>query len=118
MPRRSLRIPTYKCAMATLRTRGADTAMEADDLLGNGNRETECGTLADDRFHRDPATVTFHDLLRDREPDPRARIVLGGMQPLEELEHAVVILRIDPDPVVPDGELPIVPAAHGGDVDA
>ena len=62
----------------------------------------------------DPPAVCFDDLLADRQPDSGARVLVAGMQPLEDGEDAVSVLRFDPDAVVGYGELPFaVPAGRG-----
>jgi hypothetical protein len=48
--------------------------------------------------------VPLDDLLADREPDPRPRILVTRVQPLEGREDLLGVLLRDADPVVADGE--------------
>src|SRR4029078_27077 len=57
----------------------------------------------------DPDPTSHHpdELLRDRQPQPRASILprRRGICLLERLEDPVLLLRLDPDPRIPDGEV-------------
>jgi hypothetical protein len=48
--------------------------------------------------------VAFYDFLANCQANPRAWILLPGVQSLEDQENAVRKLRIDADPVVPNRE--------------
>ena len=57
--------------------------------------------------------MVFHDPLADAQPDAGSRVLLPGMQALEDRENALVVLRLDPDPVVADAENVAVAVALG-----
>ena len=59
----------------------------------------------------DPAAVELDDLLRERQADAGAGVVLAAVQPLEDDEHLVGVLGLDADAVVRDAELPVVAVA-------
>jgi hypothetical protein len=52
----------------------------------------------------DIAAVALDDALTERESDARPRVLVAGVEPLEELEDAVGVVRVDPDALVPDGD--------------
>ena len=53
------------------------------------------------------------DLLGEREPDAGAAVHVAAVQPLEDHEHPVGVLRLDADAVVGARELPPVLTASG-----
>ena len=61
------------------------------------------------RFRLDPdsAPVPFDDLLADREPDARTRILFPMVQPLEDDKYLPEVLRSEPDAIIADGKLPV-----------
>src|SRR5579863_4771002 len=65
----------------------------------------------------DLSAVEVDDLPAQREPDAGARISVAGMQPLEDHEYPVAVGRLDPDPVVLAGELPLTILLPGRDPD-
>src|SRR2546430_1702399 len=73
-------------------------------LADRGQREKERGALARLRLDPDAAAVALDDLLADREPDPRARVLVLPVQPLENDEDPLEVLRVDADAVVPHAD--------------
>src|SRR3954453_13534431 len=69
------------------------------------------------RLRPDPAPVSLHDSLADRQAAPRARVLLLGVQPLEDHEDPPRVARVEPDPVIADREHPLLALASGGEVD-
>src|SRR6266496_415664 len=65
----------------------------------------------------DPPAVTLDDLLADGEADAGAGVLGASVQPLEDDEDPVQILRVDADPVVAHLEAPLLAMGDGGDVD-
>ena len=76
--------------------------MGPGDFLGNG--EQEGASLANLGFQPDLAPVGLHNPLADGEAGPRAFVVLAAAQALEDLEYLLVILFVDADAVIADGE--------------
>src|SRR5581483_6075797 len=67
-------------------------------------RHGERRALARRARERDRAAHGVDDLLRDPEPEPEAAVVARGDGALEAAEEAGLVLRRDPDAVVPDDE--------------
>src|SRR5437660_11390764 len=86
-------------------------------LADCGQRERERRALARLGLDPDPAAVALHDLLADREADPGPGIIVLAVQPLEDDEDAVEVLRIDADAVVAHAEQPLAVAALGANLD-
>src|SRR5882724_10856438 len=63
----------------------------------------------------DTALHARQPLLDDGEADASARIALRGMQPLEYVEYAVLVLRRDADAVVADAEVDRPASGHRPD---
>src|SRR5215467_12064389 len=83
-------------------------------VLGeHGQGEPETGPCGDRGVEPDPATVILDDLLYHGQAYSRAGI--GGLvvQALEDHEDPVCVLRSDPDPIVAEGEQPVVAVAAG-----
>src|SRR5262245_47396176 len=70
------------------------------------------------RLHPDATAVAFDNLLADRQADAGARILVAGVQPLENLEVWLPELRLDADSIGADREVPLGPVLSGPDVDA
>src|SRR6266511_273966 len=72
-----------------------------------GQREGECGALADLTRDPDPAPVHLDEFLRQREPEPRALHLpsLVATHLAELLEDRLLVLRRDPDAGVADRDL-------------
>src|SRR4051794_29538354 len=68
---------------------------------GRGVRDRELEARAATRIGLDPdaPTVALDDLAAHGQPDPVAAVLVARVQPLEHLEHALRVLRVDPDPV-------------------
>src|SRR6266568_2722364 len=79
--------------------------------------ELERGARAGLGLDPDPPAVALDDLLADGEADAGAGVLGAGVQPLEDDEDPVHVLRIDADPIVPDGEQPFLAVGSGRDVD-
>src|SRR6185437_2886069 len=69
--------------------------------------EIKCAPFPRPRLHPDPPSMPFDDLLTDRQPDPRTRIVALIVQPLKDNKDLIEKLRIDPDPIVRDRKQPV-----------
>src|ERR1043165_9905826 len=78
----------------------------------------ELAALARGRAHPDAAAVALDDFLADGEPDAGARILAHGVQPLEEHEDALEVLRLDADAVVGHRDAPLARLLRRRDVDA
>src|SRR5215831_4722729 len=88
-------------------------------VLGeHGQGEPEAGASGDCGVEPDPATVIFDDLLYHGQA--YARTGIGGLvvQALEDHEDPVGVLGLDPDPIVAEGEQPVVAVAAGRHRDA
>src|SRR5690349_9099827 len=78
-------------------------------VLGErGQSEPETGASGDRGVEPDPATVIFNDFLYHGQAYACAGI--GGLvvQALEDHENPVGVLGLDPDPIVAEGEQPVV----------
>src|SRR6267142_4621816 len=84
------------------------------ELVGDG--EGEGGAFGGVGFDPDFSAVTFDNALADGQADADA--AAGGFCALEDLEDSVLMMRVDADAVVADGECPGARALDGGDVDA
>ncbi len=60
--------------------------------------------------------MLLDDLLADRQPDARARILAAGVQALEHLKDPLGVLRVKADAVVAYGKSPVIAVPLGGDV--
>src|SRR6185503_4538874 len=69
------------------------------------------------RFHPDPAAMAFDDFLADRQADAGAGIFLAAVQPLEDQEDALKILRSDANPIIPHAEFPFCSRALHSNMD-
>ena len=88
-------------------------------LPGSRQREPDRGArLRAWRVDADAPAVELHDLLRQRQADTGASIDVARVQPLEDHENLVDVLRIDTDAVVGDRDLPLVADLFGGHHDA
>src|SRR5689334_22157799 len=65
----------------------------------------------------DPAAVELHDLAAQRQPDSGAPVLIAQVQPLEDHEDPLGVLRLDADPVVADPEQPLVAGTFAPDLD-
>ena len=77
----------------------------------------ECRSPARFRVHPDPSAVVLDDPLADGHADAGARILLPGVEALENNEDTLRVLRVDADAVVPHGEQPLAVPLLGPDVD-
>jgi len=62
--------------------------------------------------------VPFDNLFADRQPDPRASILLPVVKPLKDDEDALGVLRRDANAVVPYGKDPPTAITAGRDMHA
>ena len=68
------------------------------------------------RLQPNPPAVLLRHLPADRQSDTRSRVLVGSVQPFEQLEDARWWnLEIDADAVVAHGKDPFLPAATGTD---
>src|SRR5205823_7981930 len=81
----------------------------------NGEGEKEGRSLPECRFHPDAAAVALHDALTDRQADSGSRIRMP-VQPLENSKDLLNIVGVDPDAVVPHGEMPFFVLTPGANV--
>src|SRR6267142_6521802 len=93
------------------RSRSACSSTEGDPaswiglrrgLVGDG--EGEGGAFCGVGFDPDFSAVTFDDALADGQADASA--AAGGFRALEDLEDSVLVMGVDADAVVADGEGP------------
>src|SRR5712672_3324762 len=71
-----------------------------------GQRERERRTVSWPRLHPDVSSVTFDDAAADRKADPGPVVVLLPMQPTKHFEDVIGVDHVEPDAIVPHGELP------------
>ena len=82
---------------------------------GRVQRNTAPGVSRGVGVQPDPAAVVLDDLLAHRQADAGAAVGVPAVQPLEDHEDLVGVLRFDADAVVAAGELPQVGALVDGD---
>jgi hypothetical protein len=70
---------------------------------------------AEPAFHADGATVPVDDPLADGEADAGALVFFRAVEALKQAEDALVMLFVDPDPVVRHGELGTLAPVRGED---
>src|SRR5580658_10620889 len=82
-------------------------------------REEERRALAGDPLALDPylPPVALDDFLHHGQADPGSRVLFAAVEALEDHEDPLVILRQDPDPVVPDRKEPVASLPLGLDPD-
>src|SRR5438552_9252638 len=79
---------------------GLRFSMAISPALAARPDEVHGRSLAARGLDPDPPARALHDLLHDRQPDPRpGRLDVG--EPLEQLEDLLVVRGVDADPVVP-----------------
>src|SRR5262249_9322239 len=61
--------------------------------------------------------VALDDLFTDRQPDPRARILIMGVQASENVEDTLRLLRGNTNAVIPHREPPLMPVTLSPHVD-
>src|SRR6185436_13899888 len=79
--------------------------------------EVEGRAAAQAGLDPDAPAVSLDDLLADRQPDAVPRVLVPGVQPLEDDEQPVEEGGIDPDAVVADADPPLLFDALGRHVD-
>ena len=62
--------------------------------------------------------MPLHNLLTDRQAHAGTRILFFGMQALEHLKDALGMLRVNTNPIIPDGEDPYPIPLLSRDMDA
>src|SRR5216117_4544974 len=83
-----------------------------------GEREGKGRTRAGPRVDPNAAAVAIGDLSGDRQADAGPRIFALRVQPLEHLEDAVAMARLDADAVVANRDDPQALTALGRDMNA
>src|SRR5438874_8229547 len=78
----------------------------------------ERGAPTEPRFDPDAPPVALDHLLADGKADAGAGVLTHGMQPLEQHEDALEVLRLDADAVVGDRDTPLGVFLHRRDMDA
>src|SRR4029077_16278424 len=82
--------------------------LRCDPCRGDGGQcEAKRRAFACFRLHPDAPAVALDDLLADRQAHAGAAILFASVQPLEDNEDAVVVLRVNPDAVVAHREDPL-----------
>src|SRR6266498_2166509 len=71
-------------------------------------REVDRRTLVHVEVEPDPSAMVFDDLLDDRQADSGPLVGVPCVQPLEDHEHLVGELGLDADPVVANGDPPLL----------
>src|SRR5579871_3893894 len=69
-------------------------------------REIERRPLPRFGFDPNPPVIALHDALANRQADAGARVLLGGMQPLEQSKNVLLVLRLNSDAVVANAKHP------------
>ena len=64
-------------------------------------------------FHPDSPPVAGHDRLANGQPQAGAGKAVLRVQPLEQLEDPLEVLRVDPDALIRHREHPVTGPAHG-----
>src|SRR5206468_3389620 len=82
-----------------------------------GQRKVEDRAAVRRRLDPDAPAVPAHDLLADRQSDAGAGVLLPGVEPLEDHEDPLRVLRLDPDSVVTHAEEPLAVPLLGRDPD-
>ena len=75
--------------------------------------EEKSSTAAGLGFHPDPPPVAGHDRLANGQPKAGASKTLLRMQPLEQLEDPIEVLRINSNTLICHRKLPFIDLAHG-----
>src|SRR6516225_11195680 len=75
-------------------------------LLRHGQGEEEPRAAGEGGVEPDPAVEVLDDLPGHGQADASARVGAPLVQPLEDHEDALGVLRLDPDPVVAEREQP------------
>src|SRR5262249_48831491 len=105
----------------TPRASGSAASLIARTLAFNPlwQREAERRPLAHLALDPDPPAVQLHELLGQREAEPRALLLPGGVPAdlAELLEDRCLIRGRDPDPRVADGDGDRVLGCGGGEID-
>jgi hypothetical protein len=68
-----------------------------------GEREEEGGPLSFLRLDPNAASMTLYDLFANGKTKSRALVFVPGVKPLENNEYPPGKLRVQPDPIIPDG---------------
>ncbi len=89
--------------------------MDGGDEFWDG--EVEGGAVAGGGFDPDSSTVAFNDPLANSQPNTCAAIFLVPMKPFEYAKDFLLVLRIDPDAVIPYGKTHHRAVLDGRDVD-
>ena len=83
-----------------------------------GKSEEEFGALAGFRLDPHTAPVALDDLVTNGQTDSAPRIFPASVQTLEETKYLLVVLGIDPDPIVRDANLPHAAIPLRGDMNS
>ena len=75
-----------------------------------GDGEVKGSPFAGFGFDPDPSAIAFNHALTDCQTDAGTAVLLGVVQPLEYSKDFLLILRIDPDPIVLHRKAPELPA--------
>src|SRR5579884_1454628 len=75
-------------------------------LLRQWQSEIECAALIGLRIDPDASAIAFHHALADRQTDARTWDCLS-VEPLEDSENCLMILRLNSHPVVAHSEVPM-----------
>ena len=64
--------------------------------------------VVDFRLYPDSPSMAFYDLLAQRKPYTRPRVLASLMRPLEHSEYPLLVPGPDTSAVVGDGDLPVI----------
>src|SRR5580692_3499458 len=70
------------------------------------------------RLDPDSSAITFHDALANREPNAGTGIFLIVMEAFEYTKNFLLVLRVDPDSVIPNCKTPDGAPKRSGDMDS
>src|SRR3954466_3858947 len=69
-------------------------------LAHAGNREMKGRPLSRLRFHPNLSPMAFHDFFANGKPNPRAGVLVAGVQALKNDKNTLIKFGIDPNPIV------------------
>src|SRR6266487_5806118 len=92
--------------------------LSSSNILFGWEGEVKGRSLAGLGFHPNLAAVAFDDFFAKGKSNPRAGILLAGVEALKEEEDALEIFGGNADPIVLNGELPFLPLALDSNLDS
>ena len=120
----AMRTPSKVQMLRTPESDGADKGAAPQGHLARavtlhlaGKREEEFGAFAGFRLDPHTAPVALHDLVTDRQTYSASCILRASVQAFKKPKDLLVILLIDPNPVVRDAKLPHLVILLRGNMD-